>query len=51
MNLEKITQSNLLKIINIKKLIQNLNDIKINMIFEHLELLCYFSKEYLEIKL
>lgn len=52
MNLEKkITHSNLLKIINIKKQIQNLNDIKINIIFEHLELLCYFSKEYLEIKL
>ena len=52
MNFEKkITHSNLLKIINIKKQIQNLNDIKINIIFEHLELLCCFSKEYLEIKL
>lgn len=52
MDLKKqITNKSLLEIINIKKLIQNLDDIKINIIFEHFELLCYFSEEYLKTKL
>jgi len=52
MNLKnKITNSTLLGVINVKKQIQNLDNIKINLIFEHLELLCYFSKEYLDTKL
>jgi hypothetical protein len=52
MDLKKqITNKSLLEIINIKKLISNLDDIKINIIFEHFELLCYFSEEYLKTKL
>ena len=52
MDLKKqITNKSLLEIINIKKQIQNLDDIKINIIFEHFELLCYFSEEYLKTKL
>ena len=47
----EIKNPNLLKVINIKKQIQNLDDIKINIIFEHFELLCYFSEEYLKTKL
>ena len=46
-----IKNKSLLEVINIKKQIQNLDDLKINIIFEHLELLCYFSKEYLDTKL
>jgi|TARA_B100001093_G_scaffold413165_1_gene403004 hypothetical protein len=52
MDLKKqITNKSLLEIINIKKLISNLDDIKINIIFEHFELLSYFSEEYLKTKL
>lgn len=47
----EIKNPNFLKVINIKKQIQNLDDIKINIIFEHFELLCYFSEEYLKTKL
>ena len=46
-----IKNKSLLEVINIKKQIQNLDDLKINIILEHLELLCYFSKEYLDTKL
>ena len=47
----KIKSNSLLEVINIRKQIIELDDIKIDMIFEHLELLCYFSKEYLQTKL
>ena len=46
-----IKNRSLLEIINIKKLVSNLDDIKIDIIFEHFELLCYFSEEYLKTKL
>lgn len=46
----QITNKSLLEVINIKKQISSLDDIKINMIFEHLDLLCYFSQEYLQTK-
>lgn len=48
---DKIKNKSILDVINMKKQIANLDDIKINIIFEHLELLCYFSKEYLKLKL
>ena len=52
MNLnEKIKNKSLLQIINIRKQIIELDDIKIDIIFENLDLLCYFSKEYLQTKL
>ena len=47
----KIKNNSLLEVINIRKQIIELDDIKIDMIFEHLDLLCYFSKEYLQTKL
>jgi hypothetical protein len=47
----KIKSNSLLEVINIRKQIIELDDIKIDMIFEHLDLLCYFSKEYLQTKL
>ena len=47
----KIKNNSLLEVINIRKQIIELDDLKINMIFEHLDLLCYFSKEYLQTKL
>ena len=47
----KIKNDSLLEVINFKQQIIELDDIKIDMIFEHLELLCYFSKEYLQTKL
>lgn len=47
----KIKNNSLLEVINIRKQIIELDDIKIDIIFEHLDLLCYFSKEYLQTKL
>ena len=49
--INKIKNNSLLEVINIRKQIIELDDIKIDMIFEHLNLLCYFSKEYLQTKL
>lgn len=47
----QMTNKSLLEVINIKKQISSLDDNKINIIFEHLDLLCYFSNEYLNTKL
>jgi len=48
---EKIKNKSLLQIIDIRRQMIELDGIKIDIIFEHFDLLCYFSKEYLQTKL